>query len=134
MAGRHQTSNPATLKQQALRDLELSRIDLSHHLELASEEWRPQALVERSFKQHRWIWLAGASIAGGIILSRILRSSNEKNGRDIGAKSATNRTLTALIVNPLWDLGRKAAVAYLSKRIRDSLQRAQSGLTPAGHE
>lgn len=134
MAGRHQAPKPAVLKQQTLRDLELSRMELSHHLVMASEEWTPQAFVERSFKQHRWIWVAGAGVAGAVVLRWILTSPKEKNGRDIGVKSATNRTLTALIVNPLWDLGRKAAVAYLSKRIRDSIQRAHSGVTAGGDE
>ncbi len=125
------TPERLTPKQEALRDLDLARSLLGHHLHDAKEEWSPRALATRSFKQHTKAWLIGGTIAGLVVVKALLpgKSSPPKNKRDKNGASATNRGLAAMLLAPLLGILQTAALNYGRQYLNSYLQKQLSART-----
>ena len=120
MPGREHTR--AELKKSLLVDLDRARLALARHKEEAAATLSPAAMVERSFKKHRAAWLAGATLAGAIVLRLVLTSSSSKNERDNSAKSGTKGRLFRMLSAPLIAVGRKAALNYATQYFKNNFK------------
>lgn len=108
-----------TEKEIILRDLDHARAAIHLHMGETSREWHPKALVSRSIENYRWVWVAGAVVAGVLMVRAINPLRSRKNERDISGKVATNRTLAALVTSPLIGMAKKAAFTLIASRIKD---------------
>jgi len=113
MPGREQERSE--LKKRLLAELDRARLDLGVHARRASDQLSPTAIVERSVRKHRVAWIAGATVAGVLVLRLLMPSSSVKNERDKSAKSGTKGTLFRLLSDSLITMGRKAAVNYATR-------------------
>lgn len=112
------------LKRQAIADLERARTSLALHGGEASADLSPAAMIERSFKKHRVVWVVGATIAGAVIVRYLLSSPPAKNERDNFGKSGTKGRLFRMLSGPLFAVGRKAAFDYATKYFKNQFQQA----------
>lgn len=103
-----------TPKQQALQDLDRARTLLGSHLQRASAELNPRAVVERSLRRHPWAWAAAAGLAGLLVVRSLLPARASKFERDNLGASATKGGLIALILSPLLGMARQAALKQAS--------------------
>lgn len=122
MSGREHTRRD--LKQRAILDLERARLSLARHTEQASVDLSPTAMVERSFRKHRMAWLAGATVAGAVVLRFVLSSSSSKNERDNFVKSGTKGRLFKMLAVPLVAMGRKAAFDFASQYFKNHFKQS----------
>lgn len=110
-----------TPKQQALKDLDRARNLLASHLHLASEEFSPKAIAQRSWREHPWIWIGAAAFSGLLIVRNLLPSPKLKIERDNFGASATKGGLIALILSPMLGMARQAALKYGSQFLQNYL-------------
>jgi len=97
-------------KADLLAELDRARAELGGQLQDAAAEWRPDRLLRRSIERHRWLWTAGAGIAGLLLARRLLHPAEDKFRRDIPGASATKNSLISQILNPFIALVRQVAV------------------------
>jgi hypothetical protein len=110
-----------TPKEQALQNLETARAALGEHLYQAAAEFNPRTMVRQSMEQHRWGWIAGAAIAG-LLLVRLVLPRRRKFERDNAAASATKGGLIALILAPMLGMVRRAALTYATNYAKNQLR------------
>ena len=116
------TTPKLTPKQQALKDLEQARALLGVHVHLASEAWNPRELMRQSLQKHLWAWVSAAGV-GGLLLWRILMPSlQSKIGRDFSGASAKKSGFIALLMTPMLDIARQAALKFGTSFIQSYLQ------------
>jgi len=128
MAQPHQEK--LTPKQQALRDLEEARASLDWHATHAVEEWHPRTLLARSMEKNRLLWIGGAALAG-LALVRFLRFSGSTNyKRDNLGATAKNHGWFALLLAPLFALGRKAVMNHAAQMFESYLHQKVSPNAP----
>ncbi|TDU69351.1 hypothetical protein EI77_03004 [Prosthecobacter fusiformis] len=110
-----------TPKQQALKDLDYARIQLSTHLQLAGEEFNPKFILTRSVRSHPFVWI-GVAAAGGLLIVRFLMPpKHAKIERDNLTASATKSGLIALILTPVIAMARQTAWKYGSQFLQSYL-------------
>lgn len=110
-----------TPKQQAIRDLDQARTLLGGHLHMAGEELNPKVIISRSLKEHPWIWVGAASLAGLLLVKGLLPTRSAKFERDNFGASATKSGLIALIMSPMLGMVRQTAWKYGSQFLQDYL-------------
>lgn len=110
-----------TPKQQALKDLDHARTLLASHVHLASEEYSPKAIAQRSWKEHPWIWIGTAAVTGLLLVRNLMPSPKAKFERDNFGASATKGGLIALILSPMLGMVRQAAWKYGSQFLQTYL-------------
>ena len=108
-------------KEEAISQLRNARVNLSLHAQNSARALRPQTLVTQSVKHHPAWWIAGATVAGFVVI-RSFMPSRKKNERDNTAKSSTKNGLLALAMTSLVGIGQKAALAYFTKQILPNLE------------
>ena len=58
-------------KAQAISEIEWARAELLHQVSRASQDWNPQSLLKRGFRQPKVLWFLGAVVVG-LLLTRLL--------------------------------------------------------------
>lgn len=103
------------LKRKLLVDLDRARLALTIHSEEAARQLSPTAIVERSFKKHRVVWITSAAVAGAFVVKWLISSPAVKIERDNFLKSDRKGTLFRLLAGPLLTVGKKAAFDFATQ-------------------
>lgn len=110
-------------KAQVLQELDSARAELGVHLRHATEEWSPAAVVRRSFERHRWLWMAGGTLAGVLFVRLLSPSAQGKFRRDNSEAPVKKSGLIWQILSPVAPLARQFALKH-------GLELLQSYLNP----
>lgn len=110
-----------TPKQQAIKNLDQARALITSHLELAREELNPRVIVTNSVRKHPWAWVAGAAVAGLLLVRGLMPEKGAKIERDNFGASAKKGGLIALILSPLLAMARQTAWKYGSQYLQTYL-------------
>jgi hypothetical protein len=110
-----------TQKNKIIQDLALARAELGAHLQSASEELNPKAVITRSVSQHPWIWIGAASVSGLLLVRIIMPARRGKIERDNSTASATKSGLIALILSSVLAMVKQNAWKYGSRYLQTYL-------------
>lgn len=122
------------LKRQVLADLERARGELVRHSGRASVQLSPAALAQRSFQKHRIVWIAGALVAGALVVRLVIAPPRNKNERDNPSKSGTKGTLLRMITDSVLAAGRKAAVTMATRYFQNQFKQQFQASAPGEDE
>lgn len=103
------------LKLQALTALDEARYELGVHVARAREDYAPRTLFMQGIRKHK-VWAAVASAVVGFVAVRFLlppRSRIDKN-----LKTATNRSMSGLLMSGLWTLARSPLIDFAKDQLQ----------------
>lgn len=99
-------------KAQVLRELDSARAELGVHLRHATEEWSPSAVMRRSIERHRWVWMAGSTVAGLLLVRLLTSTAPSKFRRDNSDAPVKKSGLIWQILSPVAPLAQQFALKH----------------------
>lgn len=116
------------MKQRLIAQMAEARQIMATHAGLASVEFAPAAIFQRSFQRHRVAWVVVAVVAGAAAIRLVFPSLAAKNRRDKNSKPATKGTISGLLSGVFSSVARKALFSYAQKQVQEFVQ---NQLSPA---
>lgn len=109
------TSDPQTLKQEALLALDRSRAALSGEWAIAREQWNLRHFIQQNLEKHRVAIIVAAGAAGFAAMRWFF--PGRENRRDTFSKPARKRTFGSFLLNGLWGMWREPLLAVASQQL-----------------